>query len=129
MAGTVHHHPKMTFRLLNYNLRGVTTLLKHIKVFHFLNGLDHLLDVVCGQEHKLRFDYVGSLQSLWPTALFITTLAKDGHRARRNPMVVEAWWCLLSYWAKMEIAHYSIRCCSFRESHLGPFGSSKPWEN
>lgn len=58
--------PRIVYRAMTYNWRGLTKPEKRIRVAHFLHGLIKPLDILCRQEHKLRSANKDCLQSLWP---------------------------------------------------------------
>lgn len=76
-----------TFRAMTYNIKGLSKPLKRIKVRTFLQGLHHPLDILSGQEHKLRKANLPWIQSIWPIAHIISAPALDGAPARRNHCV------------------------------------------
>lgn len=77
----------MAIKMLTYNWRGLTTPEKCMRAQLFLSGLSTPVDIICGQEHKLRSHNTHLLQSIWPTADFLVAPAIDGVCARRNNKV------------------------------------------
>lgn len=77
----------MEFNILSYNLRGITTLEKRMKIKAFLTDLKSPIDVFSGQEHKLRRANIEWLKAIWPKADFTVAPALDGVRAARNDRV------------------------------------------
>lgn len=67
--------------------QGGTKPEKRIRIQSFLKGLIAPLDLMCGQEHKLRASNIGCLNALWPTAIFLISPAQDGANARRKQRV------------------------------------------
>lgn len=57
-----------------------------LKLQMMLQGVVHLLDFLCAQEHKIQSHNIDWLQTMWPTALFGSSPV-DGANARRNNRV------------------------------------------
>lgn len=77
----------LDFRMMSFNMRGLTKVEKRIKVQHLLKTLAHPIDFLCGQEHKIRKAHIGWLESIWPVASFIVAPAIDSVNAKRNNKV------------------------------------------
>lgn len=67
---------------------GLTTPKERLKASFFLQGLPKPVDIVCGQEHKIRSPNIVGLNGIWLEAEFICALADDGVHARCNQFVL-----------------------------------------
>lgn len=72
---------------MSFNLRGLTTTIKRIQTKCFIQDLHKPLDILSGQEYKIRRENLGWLNGIWPQAEIIANPAVDGRPARRNNCV------------------------------------------
>lgn len=72
---------------ISFNLRGLSTVEKSIKVKCFIQDLHSPLDIFSWQEHKIRKGNIGRLNGIWPQAVFVSSPALDGRLANRNRYV------------------------------------------
>lgn len=70
---------------MSYNFRGLTTSKERVKAHFFLKGLPKSIDILCGQEHKVRSNNTRWLKGIWPEVDFV--IAHDGMHANRNGQV------------------------------------------
>lgn len=71
----------MDFRLISYNLTGLTILEDKLKTRDLLFGLEAPLDILSVQEHKIRAQNIKWLPPIWTALEFIISPTGDGTHA------------------------------------------------